>query len=199
MQALIEFHIDFYDETTASIAVNPKSGGFPEGFLELFVFSTYVLRQAHNIGQKHLISVALGNTLSRVEKSRDALVLMVANPKLDIEHPAIELSTSVIRLVSRSRRKALKGFGGEVRRGGGAIQFILNLQGFNVLGLGINYYVPVSVGLLLNHLAMQPIANWFEVALSKAANQCGDIILHQEITMQNQMPLAQAISESLVA
>jgi hypothetical protein len=199
MKSLIDYCIQFYSEREASISVTPQPSDFPVEFNEMFLFCTYVFRQSFNIDQKHPICISLGKSLSTVIDSRDPLLLTLVDPKLKLnsDNPLIELSTTEVYILNSSQKKVDKELSGQVQLERGLVRFIMNKKGFNFLGLGLNYYVPLSVGLLLNHLARTSTNEIFIKSLGVAARQCGEIVLNQEITAPNQMVLAQNITKSL--
>lgn len=67
----------------------------------------------------------------------------------------------------------------------------LHPKGFDPLGRGVNYYAPVSVGLLLRHLAfLQSRDPDYIRALSLAASLCGEAFLLGKVTLVSQPVLA---------
>lgn len=183
MEPKLKYAIHFYTEQDAYVNVTHLADEDRKEFSEIFIFCSFTIRIISQIGQKHPVCVALATTLSLVEDSRVPLIIWVANPDFRSNEPSLRnVLINGIRIVNSSQNNKVKGFTGILEYDNHQARHDITPEGFNLLGQGIPYYAPLSVGLLLNYLGKRPYGEKFIKSLSVAAKLCGQTILDNPLS-----------------
>ena len=171
---------------------------------ELFLFSCYTIRQFSNFGD-HPVGMILGvllttfdkeNTIKLAKKNYDipssfelGILMGFEGVKTNIDYDAFrrQIMPGLARFVS-FRGKGKKTFSMTFS----PIQ--LNLNGFGILGLQINYYAFQSVFALFRALAKKRIADEVYIEhLSQVARHCGKLQISQKVDLFDQESISKAI------
>ena len=109
------------------------------------------------------------------------------------------ISTRDIEIV-KYKKTAEKRFTARVDNEGTIVYFTLDHHGFGPMGKGINYYVPVSIGILLNFMANEYKGEPDYISvLTDAAHRCGETVVEKKLELLTSWPLANEITKTLVA
>lgn len=199
MKPLIELEIGFYNETQAYISLISRSADFARLYQDVLLLCSYNLRQMYNIDPHDPICKSLGGTLNNL-RNEDAglpLLLTVAPPNPSLFK--INISTRDIGIV-KYKEPADKRFSARIDNEGTIVYFTLDHHGFGPLGKGTNYYVPVSIGILLNFIADEHKEDHDYIkVLTYAAHRCGQVVVDKRLNLSSSWPLACEITKTLFA
>jgi hypothetical protein len=200
MKTLIQLEIGFYKEDQAYISIDYKPSKIVRQFQEILLFTGYTLKQMANIDPNNPICQSLAETYKNLqpENAGSPISLTVAPPYPSFIKPGgldlITVSTRDIKIVER-HKIAQKRFTARVDNEDVKVKFWLNHYGFGPLGKGINYYVPVSIVILLDFLANRE--NQMDLAFYLAAKRCGEMAVEKVLGLGNSWDLACFITKSL--
>jgi hypothetical protein len=206
----VKLEINFYSKDKASISLQSRMK--QQQFGEIVLFCSFAFRQMRNIGLKHPMSLNLAEELLKNQDPSTPLILLLGPPKLtfmnifsplkrDIPDPLKNfISVDTVKLIPPTGRAGQKLFLATLDIDPGRALLHLDPKGFTLLGIGVNYYAPLSVGLLLRHLALsRPAEASFLKSLSRAANLCGKAVLEFEVTAVSQIFLAYQIAAKAIS
>ncbi|RME55889.1 hypothetical protein D6779_11665 [Candidatus Parcubacteria bacterium] len=201
--------IDFYGATQASIRVQIASPVSLSRFGETLLFSSYALRQMHNLGIGHIVTTSLARSLVGITDCRAPIKLMLGPPSLSKRDIRRALSSSnplaaarhvwsdEIQIVKRGFFRGKKRFDGILKFTESESGFLLDVKGFGMMGEGVNYYAPLSVAILLNYLAnTRKSDDEYLSALATVASKCGEAVLSHQVSITSQLTLPIAFNNS---
>ena len=194
--------IDFYNTSQASIQIWTTSPIPLSRFTETLLISSYTLRQMYNLGINHIVTTSLARSLIDIKDSLAPIKLMLGPPSLskqDIQKLTISsnplaiaryVTTNEIQIVEKRLSQGKKRFDGILKFTESVSRFTLNVKGFGMMGEGINYYVPLSVAILLNYLAnMRNSDSEYLAVLTNIASKCGESALDHQISLNTLLTL----------
>ena len=196
----VKLEIDFYSEDKASISL--KSQMKQQRFGEIVLFCSFTLRQMRNLGLNHPVTLSLAKALASNKDPCTPLTLLLGPPEYSVRDIGYSLragtdpmknfvSVDTVKIVSSSWRSGKKRFIATLEIKDERALLQLDVKGFGMLGQGVNYYAPLSVGLLLKHMALSRAGETdYLNSLSRAANLCGEAAQKYEITPTSQLSLA---------
>jgi len=199
----LDLRIEFFDEKNASIEIVDHSEKKNSHFGELLLFVCFALRQMHNLGFSNPVSQSMAEVLAFCGNPTRPLTILVGPHELSLDEVIRELkkgsfkptkrflSTDHVAIVSSPRAKAKKSFLCKMEMENKQLKFQVKTKGIPLLGPGVLYYVPLSVGILLKHLAESNSSDKDVLkALQNAAKFTGEILQSGKITALNQATLA---------
>jgi hypothetical protein len=199
----IDLSIDFFDEKNASIEIKNQSEKQCRHFGELLLFVCFALRQMHNLGLSNPVSQSMAEVLAFCGNPTRPLTLMVGPHELSlgevikelkkgsIKPPKRFISVNTIHIVTSPREKGKKRFMCKLEMENQQLRFRVRPTGLPLLGSGVIYYAPISIGILLKHLAEINSSNKDMLkALQNAAKFTGEIMRSGTVTALNQPALA---------
>lgn len=194
--------IDFYTTSRASIRVRIISPAPLSRFGETLLFSSYALRQMHNLGIGHIVTTSLARSLVDITDCRVPIKLMLGPPALSKQDIQRALSSSnpwavaryvmsdEIQIVEKGFSRGKKRFDGTLKFTEHTSSFTLKVKGFGMMGEGVNYYVPLLIAILLNYLANRRRSDEeYLSALATVASKCGEAILSRQVSLRSQLTL----------
>ncbi|MEJ2606622.1 MAG: hypothetical protein P8Z41_08105 [Anaerolineales bacterium] len=203
----IDLFIDFFDEKNASIDIKHRSEERGKHFGELLLFTSFTLRQVHNLGLANPVSVSLAEVLAFCGNPTRPLTLLVGPHELSLGEVITELKKGSIkpptRFISMENISTVNSFGrkgkkrllGELVMENQQLRFTIRTKGLPFMGPGALYYVPVTVGFLLQHIAeINSHCKKRVSALQHAAKYTGEILQSGKVTAMNQSTLAYLIA-----
>jgi hypothetical protein len=207
MRKRFELQVEFYSKDEAAINIQSRAAPDELGFGEILLFCSFALRQLDNLGANHPVSLSLATALATIQDARTPLTLFVGPPDLssrDIgpslegevpEPPKYRVRIDGIKLIPLKEQPGQKRFLATLDFKSKRALLLLHPKGFDRHGRGINYYAPVSVGLLLRHLAClhQEDTSCLR-RLCLAARRCGEAFLLGRVTVLSQPALAFGIA-----
>ncbi len=199
----IDLSIDFFDEKNASINILDQTEKQSKHFGELLLFISFALRQMHNLGLSNPVSQSMAEVLAFCGNPTHPLTILVGPHKFSLDEvikelkkgsfklPKRFLSTDHVAIVSSPRAKAKKRFLCKLEMGNKQLKFRVKAKGLPLLSPGVLYYVPLSVGILLKHLADNNKSDKSVLeALQNAAKLTGELMRSGKVTVLNQTTLA---------
>ena len=210
----IALKVHFYreDEVASSIASNASANELLFG--EILLFCCFALRQMLNLGTKHPVSLSLANALASNQDPLLPLTLYLGPPSPShtlyalrsstrqgvYEGASKRVSVDLIKFVLYHGELGKKYFIATLDFHAQRALFQLRPQGFGLLGAGVNYYAPLSVGLLPKHLAdSRPNSPVYLSQLSFPANLCGRAFLDGKLSIPSQHVWASRIAHKATA
>jgi hypothetical protein len=202
----VKLEINFYSEDKASISLQTPMK--QQRFGEIVLFCSFALRQMHNLGLNHPVTSSLAKALASNEDPRTPLTLLLGPPEFSLRTVGHSLKTDsdpmknfvsadTVKIVSSSWRRGQKSFIAKLEIKNERALLQLDVKGFGMLGGGVNYYAPLSVGILLKYLALSRAGETdYLKSLSRAANRCGAAAQKYEITPTSQLFLAYQIARN---
>jgi hypothetical protein len=201
----VKLEMNFYSKDKASISLQTRMK--QQRFGEIILFCSFALRQMHNLGLNHPVTKSLAKALASNEDPRTPLTLLLGPPEYSLRNIGHSLRTDIdpmknfvsadtVKIVRSSWRGGQKRFIAtlEIKNERALLQ--LDVKGFGVLGGGVNYYAPLSVGILLKQLALSRSGETdYLKSLSRAANLCGKALGRVEITATSQLTLAYQVAK----
>jgi len=204
----IHLQVEFYSKDEAAIHIESRTSANELLFSEVLLFCSFALRQLHNLGRKHPVTHSLATVLASTQDARTPLTLFVGPPDFSFRHSIFSLkdeppdplknhvSVDEIKLVPFKERLGEKRFVAALGFRSKRALLRVHPKGFGRLGRGLNYYAPLSVGLLLRHLAfLDSRGPDYVRALALAARLCGEGFLVGKVTVASQPVLAFEIAE----
>jgi hypothetical protein len=160
--------VHFYPDNSASCVVNVASSG-NEGIADtLLLWACFANRQLNNMGKD---APSLAGVLGSVKGG------LVALAEHDGEGP---------RLLDACPGQARKRFEGHLVPAGEGLTFKLAMKGFGVFGKGLRFYCPISVILLLRHMAKRGQGDpRFIACLENLAETTGTAFMRGDVNMRN--------------
>jgi hypothetical protein len=202
MKNHIEMKFEFLKSDVATIDIRVGKSVINRNYALLVLFATFALRQMRNMGGKsHPISESLAIALSTCQDPSVPLVTVLGPSKFQwnllkvykkyrdgAPDPMKNFrSVDIVKLVPYKDQVGKKRFIASISYDDYRALLQLYVQGFNILGFGVNYYAPLSVGLLLKQLAsFQPEDSQFIANLTATARLCGAAIAANFVTRTNQ-------------
>jgi hypothetical protein len=203
MNTSMLLNIEFVSEYEAAIGIPLDKPYNDPGFAMIVLFASFSLQQMHNMGMTHPVTQSLAQALSSLTDPQLPLRTLLGTPDLSINrmrqflHEGAPepiqnyISIDTVRLVRFNGQKGMKRFLASLKIDEQRAILQLDPKGFDVRGIGTHYYAPLSVGLLLKHLALLKGEHpEYLIRLAKVANMCGRAILRSLITPMNQIFLA---------
>jgi hypothetical protein len=203
MRNRFELQVEFYSKDEAAINIQSRSPAAELALGEILLFCSFALRQMHNLGTNHPVSLSLARALASNQDPRTPLTLFVGPPdfsfrdisllpKDEVSDPLKNyVSLDAIKLVPFEEQHGEKRFLATLDVKSEHALLRLHGKGFDLLGRGVNYYGPVSVGLLFRHLALLHFEDGNYLGpLSQAARLCGEALLMGKISVLSQPVLA---------
>lgn len=203
MRNRLDLQVEFYSKDEAAICIKSRTPPDELLFGEILLFCSFALRQMHNLGSKHPVTHSLATALASNQGARTPLTLFVGPPDFSFRDISFSLKDEVpdplknyvslddIKLVPFKEQPGEKRFLATLDFRSKRALLRLHPKGFGPLGRAVNYYAPVSVALLLRHLAfLQSRDPDYIRALSLAASLCGEAFLLGKATVVSQPVLA---------
>ena len=207
MRNRLNLQVEFIQKCKAAISVQAGDAGVEQPFGDIVMFSCFALRQMHNMGTSHVVSIALAEALASNREALTPITTLLGPPDISLgrwrtlvqgrgPNPLENyVSVDAVELVPFTGQQGKKRFLARLHFEANRARLQLHIKGFNLLGYGINYYSPLSVGLLLKHLAVshQTDASYLS-QLSSAARLCGQSFLRGEVTSISQLNIGFGIA-----
>jgi hypothetical protein len=203
----LEFRIEFLDQSQAAIEIKMRASEARHQYGEVLLFACLALRQTNNMGIHHPVSRSLGGALAWLQDPASPFKVLLGPPEFSRQwiNAAMKegapdvmaniVSTDIVTLVPFRRQRGKKRFLGTLEFDSGRPSFLLHPKGFDANGGGVNYYAPLSVAVLLRHLAcVRKEDTTYQGQLSLVANACGKAIFSGQVTILSQLALAVAIA-----
>lgn len=194
--------VDFYSAIQASIQIRITSPPTLSRFGETLLFSSFALRQMNNIGVGHIVTRSLARSLVNITDCRSPIRLMLGPPSIsknDIQKAmrssnpmaaARDIMSNEIQIVSKKILRGKKRFDSNLKFTKHKSSFRLKVKGFGRMGIGVNYYAPLSVAILLNYLAKRrKTDDEYLSALVLVASKCGNAVLNNQVSHITQLTL----------
>ena len=212
MSAKLKFRIEFLDESNAAVELKIGAPDATHAYGESLLLASLSLRQMHNIGTNHPVARSLAKALASLRNPAAPMRLLLGTPQLSMERLKSTVrsgvldaagnvfSTDIVTLVPMTSREGEKSFAGTLDFDRRRAVFVLRPKGFNAIGEGVNYYAPLSVSVLLNHLSRGRSEDAaYQVGLLRVANACGTAFLSGQVTALSQSSLAVAITVEAIS
>ena len=203
----LEFRIEFPDQSQAAIELTIRASEPRHQYGEALLFACLAIRQMHNMGTHHPVSTSLAEALASIQDPTSPMKVLLGAPELSMQRIKAAMkegapdpmdnivSTEVVTLVPFKGQRGKKRFLGTLEFDSGRALFLLHPKGFNAMGEGVNYYAPLSVAVLLRHLARGRMEDTtYQRRLSLIANACGNAISSGQVTTLSQPTLVVAIA-----
>ena len=203
MNNIVKLNIEFISIKEAAIGITLANPHNNPDFAMIVLFASFSLRQMRNLGATHPCSRSLAHALATVKDPQLPIRTLLGPPDLSLNTMRQSLredgpdpmqnivSIDTVELVRYNGQKGKKRFLAEVKIDERRALLQLDLPGFDMSGIGVNYYAPLSVGLPLKRLAfLQGEHAEYLHRLAKVANLCGQAILSDAVTSIDQIFLA---------
>jgi len=211
MGNLVSLCIEFLSPETAALYIETSAPDGERQFAELLLFTSLALRQLHNLGTIHPVTRSLAKALQECGDTRIPLTTLLGPPDLSLKRLTTSLasgapepfsnyvSVDIVKIVRFSGQKGKKRFLATLNQHGDLAVLRLDPKGFDLLGAGVNYYAPLSVGILLHQLALSRREGAVYLRqLLAAARSCGTALLRDQISVLSQPSLAYKIVKDSV-
>jgi len=181
MRSRITLEINFYRKNEASVSMKSTASGGMYNYGKILLFSSYCLRQMHNLGRIKETS-ELASQLIQIGQNKAFL--------------ANEILFDHVTKIPYKGYDGKKRFIAELEFDSNRSKFLLHPKGFGLLGEGVNYYAPLSILLLLKHLSESLIdsTNYLD-ALALTSEKCAQAFIENRITHSAQLNLPIEITQ----
>jgi hypothetical protein len=171
--ANVEIH--FHQQEQASVFLETNSSGDAQRLGEIGLLSMFSLRMLGNLGE---------NSVS------DSLAMLLTHADEAILQAAYSPGKGAVQIITYPGVRGRKEFSAWVRLRSDAIGFDMSYKGFGWLGIGLGYYAPTAVAVLLRYLAEKRADDaQFLASLGATAVACGNLQASRRITLTNQAQL----------
>lgn len=211
MGNLVSTRIEFLSPETAALNIETSAPEDGRSFAELLLFTSLALRQLHNLGTTHPVTRSLAKALQACSDARIPLTTLLGPPDMSLKRLTTPLasgapdpfsnyvSVDIVKIVQFSGQKGKKRFLATLNQRGDLAVLRLDTKGFGLLGAGVNYYAPLSVGILLHQLALSHREDAVYLRqLLAAARSCGTALLRDQISVISQPSLVYRIVKDSV-
>jgi hypothetical protein len=200
--------VEFLTKDEVAIGISLDSPVPNPDFAMLVLFSSFALRQMHNLGTSHPVTQSLASALAAINKPDAQLVILLGPPDLSLNQlqqasrdgasdPMQNfVSVDSFKLAPYRNQKGKKRFLSSLTYDEHQARLLMDLKGFDFMGRGVNYYAPLSVGLLFRRLvSLQGQHSEYLPSLVYTANLSGKALLSGTITSTSQPFLALQVAQ----
>jgi hypothetical protein len=168
MKKNVDLKIKYYDKSTYSLNLSSIGLDFDYYRLDEYLLIAYIIRQVITIGINHPVSQNIINTLYNSLQYPEINDVTVAafnenNQKSDELFERVNPNT-LLRIIDKGASPIRNIFCRyeyiENNRNISEGKFIQNNEGFGALGYGINYFLPLSIYILINFLIERKKGIW---------------------------------------
>jgi len=208
----IESCIEFMDEKNAAVNIRSRAEEKEKHFGDLLLLASFAIRQMHNLGPDHPVTKSLAKELLYCENPCTPLKILLGPPDLSIGRfrEAMQegsanpmenyVSIDVVRLWEYKGQIGKKRFITTIDQKQRQLGIRIEAKGFGIMGSGVNYYAPLSVGMLLKYLADINVNNPKRLnSLKEVARLSGRLVRSGQIGIMNQPSAVYAIAEQALS
>lgn len=202
MQSQLNLQVEFLSKIKAAISIGFSTPNTDPDFALLVLFSSFALRQMHNIGIGHPVCQSLAKALFSINHPNDPINILLGPPNNSLNDLKQAMgdknsdpmqnfvSLDSIELVPYNNQVGTKRFLATLTYDDQQSLLKLSPKGFSFMGDGINYFAPSSVGLLFRRLASLNSQNSdYLPSLVNTAKFSGKAILSGAVNAQSLITL----------